>query len=263
MTTATERVRARSSGRTAAREQWLGHRGPELPCRPTTPGSRTSPGSSPHTVTWPSLRPDEPPCRRGGRGRPRRRGRRRRRVERVRAVRRPEDVHAWRHAGRRALGGAEGEIEHRPNVVLELGGLRALDRPVTRCCAVAAATSLTSRRRPRANISTAMHPDQIDRRRRCGRRCRCAAGRKLGVDPAGHQDLPTDAVDLGRLDHRPGSGLAGSAHHERRELEVDGDVLLDEEGHARARWPAGRPRAPRRVARPARPPCRRSRPGWP
>ncbi len=152
-----------------------------------------------------------------------------------------------------------GQVEHGPHVVLELGGHRALHRPVARV--VGPGRHLVDQQP--APGPEELHGHDADGPGDLGHLLAERRGRleHVGVQPARHEHLPADAAHLGRLDRRPGHRRARrAAGHHDGQLGVERQQFLHDDlpGHA------GQHRAPPRPGRPrATRPCRRSRPGPP
>jgi 5,10-methylenetetrahydromethanopterin reductase len=130
--------------------------------------------------------------------------------------------------GRDGRGVAERKAQHGTDVVLELGGGRAFDRPVRRV--VRAGGDLVHEEMPigREQLDREHAGRAGDLRDPTGERRR--AVRQVGFEVPRVADLAADPVDLRRLDRRPGDGrpVAPPGDHDR-ELNVDVDVRLDEE----------------------------------
>ena len=173
----------------------------------------------------PVCAPAGPPCHRGARGRPRRPGPRASRWAGILAGRAAEDVDA-RHLGVLRRRGAERQVEHGPQVVLELGGHGALHRPVARV--VGPGRHLVHQQAPPdQKSSTAMTPTPPAISATFWPRARGGL-EHVGLQAPRHQHLPADPADLGRLDRRPGGRRArGAAGHHDRQLGLQGQELLD------------------------------------
>ena len=143
--------------------------------------------------------------------------------------------HVRHHHGRRGrVGGAERVVEHRAQVLLELRGAGALDRPVAGV--VRAHRQLVDDAAARAavsNSSTASSPTTpssaaIRSASSCAWRARCRRqARRRG------EHLDADAVGLHGLDHRPRGALPERrARDQRGQLAAHRHALLDHQRRA-------------------------------
>ena len=147
-----------------------------------------------------------------------------------------------RHRGGRGgqRGRAERQVEHGPQVLLELRGPRPLDGPVP---AVVRAHRELVDQQPGVGLEEldrqqAGHPELGREPQREFFRLRRPAGGQPG---RGRDDLAADAVALDRLHHRVHRALAvRRAGRERGELTGERDVLLGQErGRSPVGWPVG------------------------
>ncbi len=122
-------------------------------------------------------------------------------------------------------GRSKGKIEHCPEMVLELGGDRTLDGPVTRVM------------RPGRDLVDHEHaarPEELDRQDTDGTgdlgnlpADGIGALDHLGGKSAGDENLAADAIDLGRLGGGPGDDLpGGTAGHHDRQLRFEGNQFF-------------------------------------
>ena len=142
---------------------------------------------------------------------------------------RADAVHHHARAARRRR--AEGEPQHRAEMVLELARLRAFDRPVP---GVVHAGRDLVREQVAADVEQLdrEHPDVVELGEESGRDGRAA--RLQRVVEAGRRCVAhaEDAVGVLVLDERPArDGAVGAAHREHGELAVEGEELLEDARH--------------------------------
>ena len=143
------------------------------------------------------------------------------------APRPAEDVDAG-HLGVLGRGRAQAAGRGRPARGSRTGRSRPPRWSSGPSCAGRVATSLTRRRPPDQNSSTAMTPTAPAISATFCARAE-AASTTSGRQAAGHQHLAAHPVDLGRLDRRPRAGGArGAPGHHDGELGVERHELLDE-----------------------------------
>ena len=156
-------------------------------------------------------------------------------------------------------GGAERQVEHGPQVLLELRGGGAVDGPVA---GVVRAHGQLVDQQPVRGLEQlhGQQPGHLELVRDPQRHGLGLRDPALGQPGSRRDHLAADAVPLHGLDHRVGGALpVRGAGHQRGQLPLERHVLLGQQRQARA--PA--PRRPRPGCRRPRRPCRRNRRGSP